>query len=133
MRFMENNIKEIMALFIAIDNEMSDLIEKSDSLATEGIGKRSWDRYKELEQLERTTAAILFKDNDGDDMYDYVHDSILDDGINFPKGYAGIIVASYYNSIMRYYNTIAHIVSSTNNSYFVSVPTPHKIPIGTKY
>lgn len=128
---------DILALskeFLAIDNEMSNLIEGADSLAKDGIGKQSWERYKELEQIRRQKVKDLVVNNKPDDMYDYVHDAILsdDDGINnIPNGYTASIIASYYNSIMKHYNTIAVVKTPNNSEYLIDVPTYSKIKIGT--
>lgn len=122
--------------FSAIDNEMSDLIEKSDSLAKDGIGRQSWDRYKELEQIRRQKTKDLFVDNEIDDMYDEVHDAILsdDDGLAImPNGYRATIIASYYNSIMKYYNTIGIVKTPNNSEYLVHVPTYRPIKIGKNF
>ena len=122
--------------FLAIDAEMSDLINKSDPLAKDGIGKESWERYKELEQIRFQKAKNLFIGNKSDEMYDDIHDAILsgDDGVvSMPNGYAATIIASYYNSVMKYYNTIAVIKTPNNTEYLIDVPTFSKIKIGTIY
>ena len=128
------DIQTLSKEFLAIDNEMSNLIEKADSLAKDGIGKQSWDRYKELEQIRRQKAKDLFINNKPDDMYDYVHDTILShgDGVStMPNGYIATIIASYYNSIMKHYNTIAVVKTPNNSEYLIDVPTYSKVKIGT--
>jgi hypothetical protein len=127
------NIKDVANKFIEFDNELRALLHKSDSLADSGEGKESWERYKELEEHRRSMVNDLFVDSVSDDMYDYVHDSILDDGTDFPTGYTAFVFASYYNSIMRYYNTIAFITTPTGGSYFIGVPTYNRVNIGTEY
>ena len=128
------DIQTLSKEFISIDNEMSNLIEKADSLAKDGIGKQSWERYKELKQIRRQKVKDLFVNNNPDNMYDYVHDAILsdDDGVStIPNGYIATIIASYYNSITKYYNTIAVVKTPNNSEYLIDVPTYSKIKIGT--
>jgi len=99
------DIQTLSKEFLAIDNEMSNLIEKSDSLAKDGIGKESWERYKELEQIRRQKAKNLFIGNKPDEMYDEVHDAILSDYdgiVSMPNGYSATVIASYYNSIIKH-------------------------------
>jgi hypothetical protein len=129
------DIQTLSKEFLAIDNEMSDLIEKADSLAKDGIGKQSWERYKELKQIRRQKVKELFVNNKSDDMYDYVYDAILsnDDVINMPTGYVATIIASYYNSIMKHYNTIAVVKTPNNTEYLIDVPTYNKVKIGTTF
>ena len=128
------DIEKLSKEFLSIDNEMSNLIEKSNSLAKDGVGKESWERYKELEQIRTQKVKELFIGNEPDDMYDEVHDAILSDGdgvSTIPTGYNVTIIASYYNSIMKYYNTIAVIKTPKNIEYLIDVPTCNKIKIGT--
>ena len=128
------DIAKLSRDFLEIDNEMSKLIEKADSLAKNGIGKQAWDRYKELEDIRRQKSKDLFIDNNPDEMYDDIHDAILSDRdgiVEMPNGYTATIIASYYNSIMKYYNTIAIIKTPKNIEYLIDVPTYNKIKIGT--
>jgi len=128
------DIQALSKEFLAIDNEMLNLIEKADSLAKDGIGKQSWERYKELEQIRREKVKDLFVNNKPDDMYDYVYDVILLDKhavSTIPNGYIATIIASYYSSIMKYYNTIAVVKTPNNSEYLINVPTYSKIKIGT--
>ena len=128
------DIAKLSREFLEIDNEMSELIEKADSLAKDGIGKQAWERYKELELIRRQKAKDLFIGNNPDEMYDDVHDAILSEGdgvVKMPNGYSATIIASYYNSIMQYYNTIAVVKSSKNTEYLIDVPTYSKIKIST--
>ena len=130
------DIPKLSKEFLEIDTEMSDLINKSDSLAKDGIGKESWDRYKELEQIRFQKAKNLFVGNKPDEMYDDVHDAILSDYdgvVSMPNGYTATVIASYYNSIMRYYNTIAVIKTPNNTEYLIDVSTFSKVKIGTIY
>ncbi len=129
------DILKLSKEFLAIDNEMSDLIKKSDSLAEDGIGKQSWERYKELEQIRIQKVKDIFIGNKSDDMYDEVHDVILsdDDVSTMPDGYSATIITSYYNSIMKYYNTIAVVKTPNNNEYLIDVPTYSKIKIGKNF
>jgi hypothetical protein len=127
------DVEKLAKEFTEIDDEMWDLIQKSNSVATEGVGKESWEKYKELERMRFEKAKALFVGNEPDEMYDYIHDSILDDGADFPKGYTATIIASYYNSIMQYYKTIAVIKTPTNKEYLISVGTYAKVKIGTVY
>jgi hypothetical protein len=128
------DIAKLSREFLEIDNEMSELIEKADSLAKDGIGKQAWERYKELEHIRRQKSKDLFIGNNPDEMYDDVHDAILSDidGVaEMPNGYTATIIASYYNSIMKYYNTIAVVKTPKNIEYLIDVPTYNKIKIGT--
>ena len=128
------DIVKLAKEFLEIDNEMSDLIEKADSLAKDGIGKQAWERYKELEHIRRQKSKDLFIDNSIDEMYDDIHDTILsdrDDVVEMPNGYTATIIASYYNSIMKYYNTIAVVKTPKNIEYLIDVSTFNKIKIGT--
>lgn len=130
------DIEKLSKEFLSIDNEMSNLIEKSNSLAKDGVGKESWERYKELEQIRTQKVKELFIGNEPDDMYDEVHDAILSDGdgvSTIPTGYNVTIIASYYNSIMKYYNTIGVVITPNNTEYLISVPTYSKIKIGSTY
>ena len=54
------DIEKLSKEFLSIDNEMSNLIEKSNSLAKDGVGKESWERYKELEQIRTQKVKELF-------------------------------------------------------------------------
>ena len=99
-----------------------------------GIGKQAWERYKELEDVRRQKSKDLFIDNSIDEMYDNIHDAILSDrdGVaEMPNGYSATIIASYYNSIMNYYNTIAVVKTPKNIEYLIDVSTYNKIKIGT--
>ena len=128
------DIAKLAKEFLEIDNEMSELIEKADSLAKDGIGKQAWERYKELEDIRRQKSKDLFIDNSIDEMYDAIHDAILsdrDDVVEMPNGYTATIIASYYNSIMKYYNTIAVVKTPKNIEYLIDVSTYNKIKIGT--
>lgn len=128
------DITKLSIEFLEIDNEMSELIEKADSLAKDGIGKQAWERYKKLEHIRRQKSKDLFLDNIPDEMYDNIHDAILSDRdgvIEMPNGYTATIIVSYYNSIMKYYNTIAVVKTPKNIEYLIDVPTYHKIKIGT--
>ena len=128
------DIVKLAKEFLEIDNEMSELIEKADSLAKDGIGKQAWERYKELEHIRRQKSKDLFIDNSIDEMYDDIHDTILsdrDDVVEMPNGYTATIIASYYNSIMKYYNTIAVVKTPKNIEYLIDVSTFNKIKIGT--
>ena len=128
------DIAKLSREFLEIDNEMSELIEKADSLAENGIGKQAWERYKELEHIRIQKSKDLFIDNSIDEMYDYIHDAILsdrDDVVEIPNSYTATIIASYYNSIMKYYNTIAVVKTPKNIEYLIDVPTYNKIKIGT--
>ena len=120
--------------FLKIDNEMSELIKNADSLAKDGIGKQAWERYKELEYIRRQRSEDLFIGHNPDEMYDDVHDAILSDrdGVaEMPDGYTATIIASYYNSIMKHYNTIAVVKTQKNTEYLINVHTYCKIKIGT--
>lgn len=120
--------------FLEIDNEMSELIEKADSLAKDGIGKQAWERYKELEHIRRQKLKDLFIGNNPDEMYDDIHDAILCEGdgvVEMPNGYTATIIASYYSSIMKHYNTIGVVKTPKNIEYLINVPTYNKIKIGT--
>lgn len=128
------DIAKLSREFLEIDNEMSELIEKADSLAKDGIGKHAWERYKELEHIRRQKTKDLFVGNNPDEMYDDVHNAILsnrDGVVDMPNGYSATIIASYYNSIMGHYNTIAVVKSPKNTEYLIDVPTYSKIKIGT--
>ena len=128
------DIVKLAKEFLEIDNEMSELIEKSDSLAKDGIGRNAWERYKELEDIRIQKTKDLFIDNSIDEMYDDIHDTILsdrDDVVEMPNGYTATIIASYYNSIMKYYNTIAVVKTPKNIEYLIDVSTFNKIKIGT--
>ncbi len=127
------DIKKLSSEFLSIDEEMSDLIYKSNSLATEGVGKESWERYKELEQIRRNKVKELFVDNNSDDMCDYVHDAILcdDKDIPMPIGYLATVIASYHNSLTRVYDTIVIVETPQDSEYLICVPTFNKITIGT--
>lgn len=130
------DIEKLSKEFLEIDNEMFELIEKADSLAKDGIGKQAWEKYKELEHIRRQKSKELFTGNNPDEKYYYVHDAILseNDGIVLmPNGYVATIIASYYNSIMGYYNTIAVVKTPKNIEYLINVPTFSKIVIGTIY
>ena len=131
---MKFDIAKLSKEFLDIDNEMSELIGKADSLAKDGIGKQAWERYKELEHMRRQKSIDMFMGNNTDEMYDGVHDAILSDrdGVaEMPNGYTATIIASYYNSIMNYYNTIAVVKTQKNIEYLIDVPTYNKIKIGT--
>ena len=131
---MKFDIAKLSKEFLDIDNEMSELIRKADSLAKDGIGKQAWERYKELEDVRRQKSKDLFIDNSIDEMYDNIHDAILSDrdGVaEMPNGYSATIIASYYNSIMNYYNTIAVVKTPKNIEYLIDVSTYNKIKIGT--
>ena len=72
--------------------------------------------------------------NNPDEMYDDVHDAVLSDRdgiVEMPNGYTATIIASYFNSIMKIYNTITVIKTSKNIEYLINVPTYNKIKIGT--
>ena len=128
------DIAKLSREFIEINNEMSELIEISDSLAKDGIGRNAWERYKELEDIRIQKTKDLFVNNKPDKMYDYVHDAILTNGdgvLDMPNGYTATIIASYYNSIMKYYNTIAVVKTPKNIEYLIDVSTFNKIKIGT--
>ena len=128
------DIVKLAKEFLEIDNEMSELIEKADSLAKDGIGKQAWERYKELEHIRRQKSKDLFLDNSIDEMYYDIHDAILTNGdgvLDMPNGYTATIIASYYNSIMKYYNTIAVVKTPINIEYLIDVSTFNKIKIGT--
>ena len=128
------DIVKLAKEFLEIDTEMSELIEKADSLAKDGIGKQAWERYKELEHIRRQKSKDLFIDNSIDEMYYDIHDTILsdrDDVVEMPNGYTATIIASYYNSIMKYYNTIAVVKTPKNIEYLIDVSTFNKIKIGT--
>lgn len=128
------DIAKLSREFLELDNEMSELIEKADSLAKDGIGKQAWERYKELEHIRRQKSKDLFMGNNPDEMSEEIHDVILCDGdgiVEMPNSYTATIITSYYNSIMKYYNTIAVIKTSKNIEYLISVPTYNKIKIGT--
>jgi len=128
------DIAKLSREFLEIDNEMSELIEKADSLAKDGISKQAWERYKELEYIRRQRSEDLFICNNPDEMYDNIYDAILSggDGVaEMPNNYTATIIASYYNSIMNYYNTIAVVKTSKNIEYLIDVPTSNKIKIGT--
>ena len=128
------DIAKLSRDFLEIDNEMSELIEKADSLAKDGIGKQAWERYKELEHIRRQRSEDLFIGNNPDEMYDNIYDAILSGGdgvVKMQNGYTATIIASYYNSIMNYYNTIAVVKTSKNIEYLIDVPTYNKIKIGT--
>ncbi len=129
------NIAKVSKEFLDIDVEMSELLAKSDSLATYGVGRDAWDRYKELKDIRFQKAKALFTDNNPDDMSDYIHDVILADDldISMPIGYKATIIASYYNSIMRWYTTIAVVETSKQNMYLIDVATCDKVEIGTVY
>ena len=130
------DIAKLSREFLELDNEMSELIEKADSLAKDGIGKQAWERYKELEHIRRQKSKDLFMGNNPDEMSEEIHDVILCDGdgiVEMPNSYTATIITSYYNSIMKYYNTIAVIKTSKNIEYLISVPTYNKIKIGTIY
>ena len=127
------DIAKLSREFLEIDNEMSEVIEISDSLAKDGIGKQAWDRYKELEHIRIQKSKDLFIDNSIDKMYDNIHDAILSDRdhlVEIPNGYTATIIASYYNSIMNYYNTIAVVKTPKNIEYLIDVSTYNKIKIG---
>ena len=131
---MKFDIAKLSKEFLDIDNEMSELIWKADSLAKDGIGKQAWERYKELEHMRRQKSIDMFMGNNTDEMYDCVHDAILydRDGVaEMPDGYTATIIASYYNSIMNHYNTIAVVKTQKNTEYLINVPTYCKIKIGT--
>lgn len=130
------NVLDLCTFFSAIDKEMSELIFKADSLAENGIGKESWDKYKELEQIRNqkiiNNLPICYK---GDEMFDEVHDAILcyADGFSkMPDGYSATIICSYYCSIMQHYQTIAVVNTPNNTEYLINVPTFDKLIIGTK-
>ena len=128
------DIVKLAKEFLEIDNEMSELIEKADSLAKDGIGKQAWERYKELEHIRRQKSKDLFLDNSIDEMYYDIHDAILTNGdgvLDMPNGYTATIIASYYNSIMKHYNTIAVVKTPLNIEYLIDVSTFNKIKIGT--
>ena len=128
------DIVKLAKEFLEIDNEMSELIEKADSLAKDGIGKQAWERYKELEHIRRQKSKDLFIDNSIDEMYYDIHDAILTNGdgvLDMPNGYTATIIASYYNSIMKHYNTIAVVKTPLNIEYLIDVSTFNKIKIGT--
>ena len=128
------DIAKLSREFLELDNEMSELIEKADSLAKDGIGKQAWERYKELEHIRRQKLKDLFMGNNPDEMYDDVHDAVLSDRdgiVEMPNGYTATIIASYFNSIMKIYNTITVIKTSKNIEYLINVPTYNKIKIGT--
>ena len=81
-------------------------------------------------------AKNLFVGNKPAEMYDDVHDAILSDYdgvVSMPNGYTATVIASYYNSIMRYYNTIAVIKTPNNTEYLIDVSTFSKVKIGTIY
>ena len=128
------DIVKLSREFSEIENEMSELIENADSLAKDGIGKQAWERYKELEHIRRQKSKDLFIGNNPGEMYDDIHDAILSDRdgvIEMPNCYTATIITSYYNSIMKYYNTIAIVKTPKNIEYLINVPTYNKIKIGT--
>lgn len=128
------DIVKLSREFLKIDNEMSELIKNADSLAKDGIGKQAWERYKELEYIRRQKSKDLFIGNNPDEMYDNIHDAILSDSdgvVEMPNGYTATIIASYYNSIMKHYNTISVVKTPKNIEYLIYVPTYNKIKIGT--
>lgn len=128
------DIAKLSREFLEIDNEMSELIKNVDSLAKDGIGKQAWERYKELKYIRRQRSKDLFMGNNSDEMYDDIHDAILSGGdgvVEMPNNYTATIIASYYNSIMNYYNTIAVVKTPKNIEYLIDVPTYNKIKIGT--
>lgn len=129
------DIQKLSNEFIAIDEEMSDLIYKSNSLATEGVGKQSWERYKVLEQMRKERVKELFVNNKPDDMYDYVHDAVLcdDEDIPMPIGYSATVITSYHNSLTRVYDTIVVVKTPQNSEYLIHVPTFNKVTIGTVF
>lgn len=128
------NIVKLSREFLKIDHEMSELIKNADSLAKDGIGKQAWERYKELEYIRRQRSKDLFIGNNPDEMYDNIYDAILSNGdgvVEMPNGYTATIIASYYNSIMNYYNTICVVKTPKNIEYLIDVPTSNKIKVGT--
>ena len=131
---MKFDIAKLSREYLEIDNEMSELIKNVDSLAKDGIGKQAWERYKELEYIRRQRSEDLFIGNNPDEMYDNIYDAILSGGdgvVEMPNGYTATIIASYYNSIMNYYNTIAVVKTQKNIEYLIDVQTYNKIKIGT--
>lgn len=129
----EFNIPKLLKEFYDIEKEMSDLIMKANSLAKDGIEKFSWERYKELERLRIEKVKALYIGNKPDDMVDVIHDSILDDGNDFPKNYTAIVIASYYSYIAKQWNTVAIVNTPTHEKYLISVPTFRHVKIGTTY
>lgn len=120
-----------------IDNKLTDLLYKSNSLADISTPEgKAWEEYKQLEQERREKTRALFVGNKQDQKADYIHDAILchDDeemiDALLPIGYHVTIIASYYNTTMRCYDTIAQVYKSKNNHYFIHVATYNKVEEG---
>lgn len=124
---MKYNQVELGEHFQGMLDEKSRLIYISNSLGEKGSEERlNWERYLELEDVIRVELRELFKGNEHDKKYDKIHDVILciDKKVaRMPKGYSAYIICCTYNSIMRYYNTIAVITTPTNEQYLMDVPT----------
>lgn len=128
------NIQELINTFKDFEKQTSEALNMfAESDVNSEKHKLASEKINKLENERRLLHKEIFKDNKSDDMYDYVHDSILDDGENIPKGYEAIIVDSYYEPILRRNSTIAYITNPKGETYFIDVSTYKRVKIGTIY
>jgi hypothetical protein len=128
------NIEELINTFKDFENQTSDALNRFAETDVRSEEHRlASKKINILTEERRNLHKELFKNNKSDDMYDYVHDSILDDGEDMPVGYKAIIIDSYYDAILRRNHTIAQIITPKEETYFIDVPTYKRVKIGTIY
>lgn len=127
------DIDALVKGFTDIAEEMSVLINKADSLGGDGEPKESWNKHQALDQSRSEWLQSLFADNESDDLYDYVHDSILSEGEDMPAGYSATIFASIYCPVMRSRTSYAVVTTPFKRQYLVSVDTVTRVRPGTTY
>lgn len=85
------------------------------------------DRYELVKKLQRLYPPP------NDSVVDYVHDSVLCNGEDMPKGHLATVVGVYYEPIYRKYEVIAKVKPPKGAEYIITVITPDKHKIGTIY
>lgn len=115
------------------ETKSSEALEKYGSPKNDAEEKQASKDINSIREQRRERDKALFKDNKTDDKYDDVHDAILDDGEDMPKGYSATVIDSYYEPIMGRNHTIAEVTNPKGEKYYIDVNTYKRRNIGETY